>query len=50
MKQVVSSATGQYGKDHIQNFKFRLAVPVLLGDLSARTDALPLLCPEKIHV
>jgi hypothetical protein len=50
MKQLVSSATGHDRKVHIQNLKFGFAVPVLVGGLSARIDALPFRRPEKLHV
>ena len=50
MKQVVSCAAGQYWKDHIQKFEFGFAVPVPVGGLSARIDALPFLSPEKKNV
>ncbi len=50
MKQLVSGAIGQFWKDHIKNFNFGFAVPVLVVGLSARIDALPVLSLEKIYV
>jgi hypothetical protein len=37
-------------KDHIQNFNFGFAGPVLVLGLSAKIDVLPVLSLEKRHV